>query len=185
MKTCGWLLLVLGAAGFIATAGAAEVSVAVNIRLGKAPPPPPPEIIIVEEAPRRGPPPWAPAHGRRAQRAYYYYPGCDVYYRPADRTWFYLEGRNWRAGISLPTHVHIDFDHCVSLEMDDDRPYVRHRDVVVLYPPDYFVRVKIKNRHPHHAAAAHNRDDRDHDGDHPGHGKSKGNGKGKNKGGRN
>ena len=76
-----------------------DVSVAAEIRLGKIAPPPPPEVVIIEQAPPPGPPPWAPAHGFRRNRGYYYYPGCDVYYRPADRVWFYIEGGNWRSAV--------------------------------------------------------------------------------------
>lgn len=163
-----------------ATAGAANVDVSIfaEIRLGKSAPPPPPEVIVVESAPRRGPPPWAPAHGYRAKRGYYYYPGCNVYYRPDDRMWFYLEGDNWRVGAALPSHIRVDFNRSVSLEMDSDRPYSRHRDVAAYYPADYFARVRIKDGGSSSVAMGVTVSDGD---DHPkkGNGPGKGNGKGK------
>lgn len=162
------------------TAGAADVDVSIfaQIRLGKAPPPPPPEVIVVESHDHHGPPPWAPAHGYRAKRGYYYYPGCNVYYRPDDHMWFYLEGDNWRLGASLPTHIHIDFNRSVSLEMDSDRPYVRHRDVAAYYPADYFARVRIRHvDRPSVAVGVTISDDNRHPG--RGKGAKKGNGKAK------
>ena len=154
---------------------ALDVSIAAEIRLGKAPPPPPPEIVVIEEPVAKGPPPWAPAHGFRRNRGYYYYPGANVYYRPADRTWFYLEGRDWRFGVGLPTTVRVDFDRSVSLTMETDRPYEFHDKVRTYYPADYFVtkvRVKDKSGKPDQVDAGHSQD-RD-DG-------NRGNGKGKGK----
>jgi len=139
-------LLALSSGCAIATAGDIDVSIFAEIRLGKAPPPPPPEVIVVESGRHHGPPPWAPAHGRRAKQGYYYYPAGHVYFRPADRVWFYLEGDNWQVGASLPGHIHVDFNRSVSLEMDSDRPFLRHRDVVAFYPADYFAKVKIKHK---------------------------------------
>lgn len=108
----------------------ADVSVSGVIRIGDAPPPP----TIVVEAAQPGPPPWAPAHGRRAKYVYYYYPGCDVYYRPADRMWVYLEGSRWSVAASLPSSIRIDLRRSISLEMDTDRPYVHHAKVRAFYP---------------------------------------------------
>lgn len=143
-----------------------DVAIIAEIRLGKAPPPPPPEIAAVEHTPPKGPPPWAPASGFRRNRAYYYYPAAQVYYRPADRMWIYLEGGGWRAGVSLPASLHIDFDRCVSLTMETDRPYDYQRSIVEYYPADYFAHVRIK-------------EDRDggRSGDHGPHGKGKAKGK--------
>jgi hypothetical protein len=122
-----------------------DLSVIAEIRLGKALPPPPPAVEIIAEPAQKGPPPWAPAHGFRRNREYYFYPGANVYYRPADRTWFYLEGRDWRIGASLPTSVRVDFTQSVPLEMETDRPFQFHAAVTERYSSDYFTKkVKIK-----------------------------------------
>lgn len=138
-----------------------DVSIAAEIRLGRVVAPPPPEVVVVEEpvVVHRGPPPWAPARFYHRHRAYYYYPGADVYYRPADRMWFYLDGREWRFGVSLPASVRVDFDRCVALTMETDRPYLFREQVRTYYPQEYFVtRVRVKEKHDNR--------DRDHDDDH-------------------
>jgi hypothetical protein len=144
MKTRSLFLCCLIAAGTAATTQAQiDVNLSAEIRIGRALPPPPPEVIIVEQVGPPGPPPWAPAHGRRGHD-YYYYPGRDVYFRPADRTWFYLESGNWRFGAHLPTTIGVDFGRAVSVQLDTDRPYLQHEKVVAYYPPNYFSKVKIK-----------------------------------------
>jgi len=170
------LLLAAPLAALSLAHGGVDVSISAEIRLGKALPPPPPEVIVVEQSARPGPPPWAPAHGLRRQREYYYYPGADVYFRPEDRVWFYLDGREWRFGVSLPTTVRVDFERSVALQMDAEKPYLFHDQVKVYYPADYFVtrvQVKEKNGKPDKEKSERAEDDSP--------GKSKGKGKGKNK----
>lgn len=142
-------LLVPLLAGFLASVAGLradlDLSVIAEIRLGKALPPPPPVVEVIAEPAPKGPPPWAPAHGFRRNRQYYFYPGADVYYRPADRIWFYLEGRDWRIGASLPTSVRVDFTRSVPLEMETARPFEFHAAVTERYSPDYFTKkVRIK-----------------------------------------
>lgn len=147
MKTT-WSLLLLAGALVLPAVARPEVSldISAQIHLGHAVPPAPPEVVIVD-APPPGPPPWAPAHVFRRNRAYYYYPGCDVYYRPADRMWFYLEGSEWRVSVSLPSRISVDFGHSVSLTMETDRPYQYHQQVITYYPSGYFAtKVKIRDR---------------------------------------
>jgi hypothetical protein len=152
------------------------VDVSVDIHLGKVLPPPPPEVIVIEQGPAHGPPPWAPAHGFRRKHEYYYYPGADVYFRPADRVWFYLEGRDWRFGASLPTSIRVDFAHSVPLAMDSDQPFKFHQDVRSHYPADYFVtKVKVKGKSDHAEKGKPGKADDDS----PGKGKGKGKGKDK------
>ncbi|HYC71973.1 MAG TPA: hypothetical protein VEB66_12245 [Opitutaceae bacterium] len=141
------LLLAISASLLSAGALRADLDLAVvaEIRVGKVLPPPPPEVEVIEAPAQQGPPPWAPAHGFRRNRGYYYYPDTNVYFRPADRTWFYLEGRDWRIGASLPTAVRVDLTRAVSLEMETDRPFEFHSSVKERYPTEYFSRqVKIK-----------------------------------------
>lgn len=137
-------LLLLAASA--AVARALDVALSAEIRLGRALPPAPPEVEIVEPVGPKGPPPWAPAHGFRRNRDYYYYPDARVYYRPADRTWFYLEGGNWRIAAQLPASIGIDFGRSVTLTMETARPFEYHRQVVSHYPANYFSKVKIKGR---------------------------------------
>lgn len=170
------LLLSLGAALVSPARAALDVAISAEIRLGKIPPPPPPEVVVIEDAGPKGPPPWAPAHGFRRNRDYYYYPGANVYYRPKDHSWFYLDGGNWRVGVSLPTGIRVDFDRSVTLAMETDKPYKFHDKVKVYYASDYFitkVRVKEKGGKPAKAKPDHD-DDAER-------GKGKEKGKGKNK----
>ncbi len=82
-----------------------------------------------------GPPPWAPAHGHRAKHHYYYYPASSVYFDTDRRLYFYPFEGQWRMSATLPVGVHIDIGSRTALDMDVDRPYVFHDDVVKRYPP--------------------------------------------------
>jgi hypothetical protein len=139
-----------------------DVSIAAEIRIGRALPPPPPEVVIVEHVGPPGPPPWAARRWYRRNYAYYYYPEADVYFRPSDKTWFYLDGRDWHVGARLPDALRIDFGHSVSLTLESDRPYVYHEKVVTYYPRAYFSKVRIKERHDNRVERRDDRrDDRD------------------------
>lgn len=158
------------------------IGISAEIRLGKAPPPPPPEVIVIEPGPAGGPPPWAPAHGLRRNRSYYYYPDAEVYYRTDDRLWFYLEGGSWRSSPALPPSLRIDFAYSVPLAMETDRPFDYHPKIITYYPTNYFVtRVRLKDA-PGGRAEKFNPARDDHGpskDDHAAPGKGKGNGKGK------
>ena len=101
-----------------------------RVVIGDSPPPPkgPP---VYEKAP----PPWAPAHGHRAKHHYRYYPSSSVYFDTGRGLYFYYEGGAWQVSVSLPTHIRIAVGDYVTLEMDTDRPYTYHSDVVKRYPP--------------------------------------------------
>jgi hypothetical protein len=171
--------LILGAA-LVSAARAIDVGISAEIRLGKAPPPPPPEVIIVEDNRPPGPPPWAPAHGFRRNQDYYYYPAADVYYRPADRMWFYMDGGDWRVGVNLPASIRVDFDRSVSLTMETERPFEFHEKVRTYYPRDYFVtKVRVKEKGGKPAKVEKVEHERDRDADDRGHGKGKGRNKDK------
>lgn len=139
-------LLLVGLALLPGAAFAFDVALSAEIRLGRVLPPPPPEVIVVEPMGPSGPPPWAPAHGFRRNRDYYYYPDAAVYFRPSDRTWFYLDGGNWRIGAELPSAIRVNFDQSVALTMETDKPFEFHRNVTSYYPSSYFKKVKIKSR---------------------------------------
>lgn len=82
-----------------------------------------------------GPPPWAPAHGRRARYTYRYYPGARVYYEGGRGVYFYYRDGQWQVSATIPVGIRIDVDNFVTLEMDTDRPYEYHDEVVKRYPP--------------------------------------------------
>ncbi len=162
----------------LAPAHSADVNLSLEIRLGKMLPPPPPEVIVLDRAAPPGPPPWAPAHGFRRKHDNYYYPSADVYFRPADRVWFYLDGREWRFGASLPTNIRVDFNRSVAVSMETDQPFQFHKEVKAYYPDDYFVskvKVKEKGEKPDKDKFEQGADDS------PGKGNGKGKGKGKNR----
>ncbi len=86
---------------------------------------------------RGGPPPWAPAHGNRAKHRYRYYPSSYVYYSVDREIYFYYSGGKWTESTRLPRGLHLDREEYVMLDMDEDRPYKFHTDVVKRYPPSY------------------------------------------------
>jgi hypothetical protein len=83
----------------------------------------------------QGPPPWAPAHGYRAKYTYHYYPDACVYYDTNRGLYFYLSNDKWEFSLSLPSFIKLDLDHSIVLEMDVDKPYIFHSEVVERYPP--------------------------------------------------
>jgi hypothetical protein len=107
-------------------------------------PPPPPGGEVEKEPPRqygpphkKGPPPWAPAHGYRAKYQYRYYPSASVYFDIGRKLYFYLHLGEWRVSTTLPTRIRIDVGEYVILEMDTDRPFLFHTEVVKRYPPGH------------------------------------------------
>jgi hypothetical protein len=84
---------------------------------------------------KAGPPPWAPAHGYRAKHRYYYYPPSHVYHEKDRGVWFFYKDGGWRISVSLPSEIRINMNDYVILEMDDDRPYHYHKEVIKRYPP--------------------------------------------------
>jgi hypothetical protein len=93
-----------------------------------------------------GPPPWAPAHGRRAKHQYRYYPYERVYFDPQQRVYFYLNGGRWQMSGSLPSTIRITVNDFVSLDMDSDRPYEHHNEVIKRYPPGQLKKKDYDNR---------------------------------------
>lgn len=73
-----------------------------------------------------GPPAHAPAHGYRAKYNYNYYPKANVYFDTSRKVYFYMEGEKWRASVSLPLDLKVRLGDHVSIEMDSDKPYLRH-----------------------------------------------------------
>ena len=132
-------LLALTAAASTAWAAGLDITLSGDIRLGRRLPPPPPQVVVVAgDTGPAGPAPWEQRRWYQHSQAYYYYPGGDVYFRPADRVWFYLEGGQWRSSRNLPEFVNVDFNRSVSLTMATDRPYSFHQQIVARYPANYF-----------------------------------------------
>lgn len=84
----------------------------------------------------KGPPPWAPAHGYRAKFRYRYWPAVQIYYDLDRGLYFYFYMNRWRCSPTLPPEVRIRGDFVV-LEMDTDKPYEFHSEVVHRYPPGH------------------------------------------------
>lgn len=49
--------------------------------------------------------------------------------------YFYYAGDQWRVSVSLPAGIRISLGEHVILEMDADKPYIFHSEVVKRYPP--------------------------------------------------
>ncbi|MFW6272038.1 MAG: hypothetical protein ACOC1Q_03235 [Desulfosalsimonas sp.] len=65
-----------------------------------------------------------------------YYPSAQIYYDTGRSLYFYYRGGNWEVSARLPGELmaRITADH-VTLEMDTERPYEYHSDVVKRHPP--------------------------------------------------
>lgn len=88
---------------------------------------PPPRISA-------GPPPWAPAHGHRRRFRYRYYPSVQVYFDIDRGLYFFLHMGRWYCSPSLPPGIKLERDFVI-LEMETDRPYLFHHEVLRAYPP--------------------------------------------------
>lgn len=74
------------------------------------------------------PPAHAPAHGRRQQHRYHYYPNAEFYFDVGSNMYFYLDSNaRWTFSVNLPfrlrSHLHNNY---VEIEMGEDRPYRKH-----------------------------------------------------------
>lgn len=74
------------------------------------------------------PPAHAPAHGRRHHR-YHYYPNAEFYFDVGRNMYFYLDSHaQWSFSVNLPIHLRSHLhNNYVEIEMEDDRPYRRHK----------------------------------------------------------
>jgi hypothetical protein len=89
------------------------------------------------------PPAHATAHGHKARYAYRYYPSSFVYFDASRKIYFYFENNCWWESASLPKDIRLKFDHYVTIEMDDDKPYNNFREHVHKYAPG---QLKKKNK---------------------------------------
>ena len=120
----GFMILIIGTVCLMMTSGCYRERVVVEDR-----------PIYLPAPPEHGPPPWAPAHGHRAKYRYYYYPACYVYYDVDRRVYFHYRDAGWHVTVSVPAGIRIDASDYVVLEMDTEKPYQFHSDVVKQYPP--------------------------------------------------
>jgi hypothetical protein len=94
-----------------------------------------------------GPPAHAPAHGYRAKHRYRYYPSRSVYYDTGRGLYFYLKGKNWEVGASLPSNLRVGLGDSVSIELNTDKPYLHHAEHIKKYPPGQMKKNKGKKEH--------------------------------------
>ena len=81
------------------------------------------------------PPSHAPAHGRRGHHMYHYYPDAEFYFDAGRNLYFYLDSRaQWTFSVNLPIRLrsHLRSGY-VEIEMEDERPYVRHKHHRIKY----------------------------------------------------
>lgn len=74
------------------------------------------------------PPAHAPAYGRR-HHLYHYYPTAEFYFDVDRNMYFYLDtAGQWSFSVNLPLHLrsHLRSGY-VEVEMEQDRPYLRHK----------------------------------------------------------
>ena len=83
--------------------------------------------VTLAKSKKSGPPKHAKAHGYRAKHTYRYYPDAKVYYDVSRQSYFYLEGDNWRASVTLPDSVKVRLGDFVTVEMETDKPYTVSR----------------------------------------------------------
>lgn len=77
-----------------------------------------------------GPPPWA-----YGSYHYRYYPYDNIYFDEQRGVYFYLYDGSWLMSVSLPAYIRITVNDFVTLDMDTDKPYKYHGDVVKRYSP--------------------------------------------------
>ena len=95
---------------------------------------------------KKGPPSHAPAHGCRAKYNYRYYPGSSVYFDSVRGVYFYFKGDNWTISTSLPDYIRLNIGSYVNIEMDTDKPYIKHKEHSKKYPPSKFKKKKGKKK---------------------------------------
>ncbi len=112
------------------------------------------------------PPSHAPAHGRRDHYRYNYYPTAEFYFDTGRNMYFYLDSRGrWSFSVNLPLHLRSHLhDGYVEIEMEYDRPYLRHKDHKNKYKKHKY---KNKKKKPHNKHDKHrdNDDDRHEEGE--------------------
>ncbi len=101
----------------------------------------------VEKSNGNGPPPHAKAHGYHRKYGYKYYPEAKVYYAPERMVYFYMDENGWQMSAKLPYHLKIKLGDSVTIEMGEEKPYVKYDDHRVKYPPGQLKKKKKKKKH--------------------------------------
>ena len=76
------------------------------------------------------------AHGHRSRRQYQYFPSVRVYHDAERGLYFFPRGQDWRIAVSLPSELRVRLGHCVTFEIEGDKPYVFNARHKKQYPPD-------------------------------------------------
>lgn len=106
------------------------------------------ETVLVPVPTREpGPPPWAPARGHRAKHRYHYYPSSLVYFDMERNHYFYPYKGKWQTSKKLPHGISINRNDYVVIELDSDKPYVHHSEIVKKYPPGQQKKQAPKQQH--------------------------------------
>lgn len=92
---------------------------------------------------KKSPPPWAPAHGKRAQHNYYYYPSAHVYFDLDRKIYFFLKDGIWKTALSLPRFILLSPKDFIKLELDTDSPFKYFHEHKKKYPGK---KMKLKKR---------------------------------------
>ena len=110
---------------------------------------------------RHQPPAHAPAHGRRAQHRYHYYPEADFYYDDNRNTYFFIDSSGgWKVSVNLPHRYHTYLrTSYVEIDMESDRPYVEYKDHKRKYNKN-----KNKNKKKHKGKGHGNKGNKHHEG---------------------
>lgn len=84
--------------------------------------------IIIDDGYAHRPLPPAHARAHRLHR-YYYYPNAEIYFDVGRNMYFYLNSAGaWTFSVNLPVHLRSHLHNAyVEVEMEQDRPYLRHK----------------------------------------------------------
>ena len=66
---------------------------------------------------------------------YYYYPGVSVYFQFTTGFYFYYSKNRWIRTKVLPPHIHLNPRNRVKIWVDNDKPYLKHKEHVKIYKP--------------------------------------------------
>jgi len=113
--------------------------------VGHNPPPPARPDSSAAWHGKSGPPSHAPAHGYRAKHNYRYYQDVEIYFDIGRDLYFYQEGGSWSVSAQLPKHLRVRLGDYVTISMDTDRPYKKHKHHKNKYPPGQMKKKNKKN----------------------------------------
>lgn len=72
---------------------------------------------------------------RAARHHYRYFPGTEVYFDTTSNIYFYLSDNIWLSAPLLPSHIRIDLNNFVTMELGGPKPYIYHKETIKRYPP--------------------------------------------------